>query len=415
MDSPHILDLVITNKESVENIDYLAPMGKSDYSVLLIYASSHANNTDPIPKLNLNKGNYSELQKFLDITWDSLLQPYNNVEMMWNAIKSKLLEAVNRYIPSTTPFSVLKKVKWKRPLDVEIRNTIKQNSILQKCYIRSKDPSVSVLILYEKVRNIVRNKTRQGEKRNQNEIANKCKSNPKRFSKYVKSKTTNKEPIGDLKFTDNLCNQVLATSDDHKAEILCNFFSSVFNHEKDERFAKLDSKNCTYTSELPVFSMDDIKDRLQKLNVNKLPGPDGIHSRILLETANETAYLLQLMFESSFNAKELPSKWNYANITLLHTKGPRTEVGNYRPVSLTNIVCKLMESIIRDNIMNHFIINRLFSNRQFGFVEGRSTTLQLLQVDVIYTDLQKAFDKIPHKRLISKYGIVEFNVPLDTL
>ena len=63
LDSPHILDLVITDKESVENIDYLAPMGKSDHSVLLIYANSHANNTDPIPKLNLNKGNYSELRK----------------------------------------------------------------------------------------------------------------------------------------------------------------------------------------------------------------------------------------------------------------------------------------------------------------------------------------------------------------
>jgi len=167
----------------------------------------------------------------------------------------------------------------------------------------------------------------------------------------------------------------LAISDDHKAEILCNFFSSVFNHEKDESFAKLESKNCTYTSELPVFSIDDIKNRLQKLNVNKSPGPDGIHSRILLETANEIAYPLKLMFESSFNAKELPSEWKYANITPLHKKGPRTEVGNYRPVSLTNIVCKLMESIIRDNMMNHFIINRLFSNRQFGFVEVRSTTL----------------------------------------
>ena len=52
-----------------------------------IYASLHADNTDPVPKLNLNKGNYSELRKFLDINWDSLLQPYvNNVEMMWNAI-----------------------------------------------------------------------------------------------------------------------------------------------------------------------------------------------------------------------------------------------------------------------------------------------------------------------------------------
>ena len=52
-----------------------------------------------------------------------------------------------------------------------------------------------------------------------------------------------------------------------------------------------------------MFSTDDIKNRLQKLNVNKSPGPDGIHSRILLETANEIAYPLKLMFESSFNAK----------------------------------------------------------------------------------------------------------------
>jgi len=62
------------------------------------------------------------------------------------------------------------------------------------------------------------------------------------------------------------------------------------------------------------------KNRLQKLNVNKSPGPDGIHSRILLETANEIAYPLKLMFENSFNAKELPSEWKCANITPLHKK-----------------------------------------------------------------------------------------------
>jgi len=61
--------------------------------------------------------------------------------------------------------------------------------------------------------------------------------------------------------------------------------------------------------------MDDIKNILQKLNVNKSPRPDGIHSRILLETVNEIAYPLKLLFESSFNANELPSEWKYANIT----------------------------------------------------------------------------------------------------
>ena len=75
-----------------------------------------------------------------------------------------------------------------------------------------------------------------------------------------------------------------------------------------------------------------------------------------------------------------------------------------------------MESIVTDAIMNHMKINNLFSNKQFGFLSGRSTTLQLLNllddwtealdnghiIDIIYTDFQKAFDLVPHKRLLSK-------------
>jgi len=72
--------------------------------------------------------------------------------------------------------------------------------------------------------------------------------------------------------------------------------------------------------------------------------------------------------------------------------------------------------------MQHFKVNNLFSDNQYGFIKGRSTNLQLLsvldkwtddleqggQIDVIYTDFEKAFDKVPHQRLISKlksYGI----------
>ena len=103
-------------------------------------------------------------------------------------------------------------------------------------------------------------------------------------------------------------------------------------------------------------------------------------------------------------------------------KGSKSSVTNYRPIALTSIICKSMESIIRDHIMDHFTRNKLFSNKQFGFIKGRSTVLQLLNVldawtasldnggniDAIYTDFEKAFDKVPHKRLLSKlqaYGI----------
>jgi len=108
----------------------------------------------------------------------------------------------------------------------------------------------------------------------------------------------------------------------------------------------------------------------------------------------------------------------------LYKKGKKDNVENYRPISLTCICCKIMESIICHQLMNFFLTNNLFCNNQYGFVKGRSVVLQLLnvvdhwtdmldrgqQIDVIYTDFEKAFDKVPHKRLLSKlhaYGIHE--------
>ena len=75
-----------------------------------------------------------------------------------------------------------------------------------------------------------------------------------------------------------------------------------------------------------------------------------------------------------------------------------------------------MEGIIRDHIIEHMKINKMFSDKQFGFISGRSTTLQLLNVltiwseildeggtiETIYCDFMKAFDKVPHKNCFTK-------------
>ena len=101
--------------------------------------------------------------------------------------------------------------------------------------------------------------------------------------------------------------------------------------------------------------------------------------------------------------------------------------GTYRPVSLTSIICKVMESIVRDALVKYMKDNLLFTDRQFGFLGGRSTTLQLLKVlddwtevldrggyvDVVYCDFMKAFDTVPHGRLIQVleyYGVDSFIV-----
>ena len=131
---------------------------------------------------------------------------------------------------------------------------------------------------------------------------------------------------------------------------------------------------------------------------------------------------MYLIFKSSVETGQLPKVWKNANITAIYKKGDKKEAGNYRPVSLTCIVCKVLESIIREKIVDHMNTYKLFSKKQFGFLSGRSTMLQLLKVldrwteildngnciDVAYCDFMKAFDTVPHQRLLHKlrmYGI----------
>jgi len=175
---------------------------------------------------------------------------------------------------------------------------------------------------------------------------------------------------------------------------------------------------------LNIISPVKVKEQLKNLNVNKSSGPDLVHPRILYELREELAYPLTKIFNLSIVNKTLPNDWKSANISAIYKKGKKNEVSNYRPISLTCIACKVMETLVRDKIMEYFVLNKLFTDKQFGFLKGRSTVTQLLhimeqwtklletggRIDVIYTDLEKAFDKVPHRRLISKlrsYGIDE--------
>ena len=106
------------------------------------------------------------------------------------------------------------------------------------------------------------------------------------------------------------------------------------------------------------FTEEDILHRLKILNNNKSPGPDGLHPRILHEIRYQITQPLKFIFEYSYKHKQLPSDWRSANISAIHKKGNKTTASNYRPISLTSLVCKIFESIIRDGIMNHFLVNK---------------------------------------------------------
>jgi len=140
-------------------------------------------------------------------------------------------------------------------------------------------------------------------------------------------------------------------------------------------------------SRMPDISFDyvDIVTRLKKLYINKSEGPDGIHPRVLSENAEILAYPLKIVIEKSFKLNALPLDWRSGNITTIFIKGSKLEPEYHRLVSLTFICCKIMESIIRQSITDHFLDNNAFSNKQFGFIKGRSTVMQLLNVMYMWT------------------------------
>jgi hypothetical protein len=166
-----------------------------------------------------------------------------------------------------------------------------------------------------------------------------------------------------------------------------------------------------------------IEGKLKKLKEGKAPGIDGIVPKILIENAAIVSKPLKLLYQKSMETGKVPVDWKKANVTAIYKKGCRETAGNYRPVSLTSHVCKVLESIIRDSIVNHLDRNKLIYKTQHGFVKGRSCLTNLLEfledvteyvdqgspVDVIYLDFQKAFDKVPHQRLLKKVQALGIN------
>ena len=158
-----------------------------------------------------------------------------------------------------------------------------------------------------------------------------------------------------------------------------------------------------------IITREMVMEKLNSLNPGKSTGPDGWHPYFLYSLADILCIPLKNLFNKSLREGIVPSQWLEACITAIHKKGLKSAVGNYRPVSRTSVICKMMESIVRDHIVMHMSSNRLFADEQHGFVPNRECMTNLLlaikewteamesgyDIDIIYTYFAKAFDSVP--------------------
>ena len=181
------------------------------------------------------------------------------------------------------------------------------------------------------------------------------------------------------------------------------------------------SKNISSISDIFVTTKG-VEKLLKNLNPNKATGPDGISPRVLKEFASEIAPILTIIFQTSLDSGIIPNDWKHANISPIYKKGERTKASNYRPVSLTSVSCKLCEHIVHSHIMSFLDKHKILTTSQHGFRSGHSCETQLIQTihdftssldnktqtDVVIMDFSKAFDTVPHNRLLlkcSQYGV----------
>ena len=420
-DNPNILDLVITNDEqSISNIEYQSPLGKSDHCIITFDIDCNVLiKSKQKEKRCYHKANYSKMKEEIqDLNWERYLKVDNNdIDDMWKRFHVKLLDLEDKYVPK---LKIKNKKKTEVPIDKETQNAVKEKNRLSRKFIRTKNQEDRKS--YNRARNKVTKLVRKTRKQYERNIAKEAKANPKRIWKYINSKSKTRSGIGEL-CKDPLDKKSERTDDDsEKANILADFFSSVYTTETDDTIPNLPKRSVDTEWTPTEIKPEEVEKTLMNLKPDKSPGPDKLNPRLLKELAKEIAKPLTSIFNKSLEEKHIPSEWKKANVSPIYKKGDKKLAGNYRPVSLTSVVNKTMEKCIRNQITEHMIKNDLFTEKQYGFMSGRSTALQLLKVidewtealengdsvDCIYMDFQKAFDKVPHKRLIKKldsYGI----------
>ena len=348
-----------------------------------------------------------------------------SVNDMWVKFKTGFVEAVERFIPSK-----MTKTKYSVPwIDATIKRLVKKRHKLYLRARKSKDPDVK--IHYKRFRAHVQKVLRDAYWKYvsniftfENDSSDPDTPKPekiKKFWSFVKS--LKKDAYGITSLREN---GILKTESKEKANICNRQFQSAFTREDD---SDPPSKGASPFSSMGDITVDPkgVTKLLDGLNVHKASGPDGLNARVLKECSNEISPILALIYNESLARGEVPDEWRQANVSPVFKKGEKYDAANYRPVSLTCICCKTLEHILVSNINKHIALDSILADCQHGFRSQRSCETQLVQfvhdiisnldgavnrghkqTDLIIMDFAKAFDKVPHRRLLHKleyYGI----------
>ena len=363
-----------------------------------------------VPQWSYSKADFVGLNNALkSISLVDIVEGENDIDLAWIKWKDAFLSAVDSYVP---------KVNLKRSYTPPYITSDLLHAINKKESLRRKAKVFNSPFLWEKFRQ-ARKKIKCWINACKREyisgLAESLHTNLKAFWRFFKAKSS-KSSLPDVMKTES---SKLFNAQE-KAVAFNRYFASVFTTNTSQ-FSPLTprmppSHQLNYIS----VSLAEVEKLLSKLSPTKACGFDSIPARILKESAGTIAPSLTALFNMSLHSGKIPTEWKLANVVPVPKKGDPHSIYNYRPVSLLSLVSKLLEHAVFNKV-SAFIQNYLY-DLQHGFRHKRSCITQLLsvfheigrmldsghEIDLIYLDFSKAFDSVPHQKLLAKlsaYGI----------
>lgn len=400
-------NLIITNIANNEN--YKEPPFKKQNSHML---SNFQFWSDEIKWEEMNK-------YFNDINWEEKLKSENKVEDDTNTLYNEIYNACIKYIPKKN-----NKKPYRIPRDrrkLMRRKKFLKRSIKNKTNQKEKDK------ISEKITNIDTKllKSHENEQlRKEHFVVKDIKKNSKLFFSYAKKCAKKVQCIGPLKDEKGK----ITKDPKEMSDILRNQYEKAFNKSKNDIDISLDKPTKGSTINLNDFfshdgafsdleiSHEDIINMIKETKRNTAPGADCLPSILLHQCATSLVNPLYKILNKSLKNGDIPQMWKEALITPIHKGGDKQDPSEYRPISLTILIVKILERIIRSYLIQYLEVNDAFPDSQHGFRTGRSTVSQLIEqydaildalgsqsnIDIIMLDYSKAFDKINQTILLVK-------------
>lgn len=412
-DKGRYLDLFITNIDECVLDCPLSPLVPIDVShppfyVTLTYTLPYKpmSRASP-PKFCFTDGDYISINKEInDIDWEVLLANLP-VESAVGIFYEKLYEIIKNNIPQRVPKNNKFPIWFTRPLIHVFRNKEKAWVRWKRYGNRTDYKEFSDLRFRFKVM------SKECYSNYIQSIEESLRKDVKTFWKFVNSRKSKSGIPSTMNYSG-----VQSEDPNDICDLFSRFFRSVYevstvNNFDFENISPNVNANVDFVSDISI-SISDIVSEFKRLDVAKGPGPDSVPPLFLKLTADSISKPIFLLYNLSLREGELPHVWKTANITPVFKSGNRREVTNYRPISLLSVLSKVFERLVHNII--YPIFHRIVIPEQHGFVRNRSTISNLLlytnylfermdeggQVDAVYTDFCKAFDKVDHLLLLQK-------------